>query len=76
MLAGVLDETVDLAFPPTARAIMFPTKSAVFEVTARAWPLMACARAKVEEEGAGVEDGEGVPFADGGFGVPGAEWAI
>lgn len=61
-------ELVELDLPPMARAIMFPTISAVRALTARACPLTACARASVDEDDDGVSDGWGVPGAEGGLG--------
>ena len=56
-----------------ARAIAPPTMSAVFALTARAFPLIAWAvlRADCDDVGEGAGCGELTP--DGGTGEPGAE---
>lgn len=72
-------------FPPMARLIMPPTMSDVFVLMARAWPLIACARASAEfdEEGEGELGGTlGVLEPESGPGVgdreavPGVECAM
>ena len=64
-------------FPPTARRMTPSTTSAVFELTARACPLSACAFARAEfavEGEAWPTAGEAVPEPDALalLGVPGA----